>query len=351
MKFHDLTTAYQGCGQLLVPGSSPESFYSTLIKEAGYRLLQQSTTKLDKQALITQFNQCETERDWTSTGKPYYKIHTPLLPFFIDTRLDVPAQYLKAPFETFLIRFPENHGIENLMASEHEVRSILINETPSDRVLPLGKEDVECERQICLWIDFGERLLLQEKPRSELTIHTFQVLKIFVGDSIDTALARQIDNIDEESMAYGIKIPFSVVEACVRISAATCFLATGGDKLVEPDVLNKDLQRYLQLRKDALDDNEEAEERIEVLRARAERRGKKGWVLGREVAFPDYHSSSEHTSTGRHLKYQHQRRPHFHVVRFGPNKESARVEWYRQLTVRPDLPAPPITPRKGYVAK
>ena len=54
---------------------------------------------------------------------------------------------------------------------------------------------------------------------------------------------------------------------------SVCFLATGADRLIEPEVLSKDLARYLEACKR---DPAAAERLVE----KAKRRGKLGWHVG-----------------------------------------------------------------------
>jgi hypothetical protein len=52
-----------------------------------------------------------------------------------------------------------------------------------------------------------------------------------------------------------------------------CFLATGADRLIDPEVFSKDLARYLEAR-------EREPDLAERLIAKARRRGKVGWNVG-----------------------------------------------------------------------
>ncbi len=141
-------------------------------------------------------------------------------------------------------------------------------------------------------------------------------------------------------MDWGIPISNELIICCMRISVAVCFLATGADKIVEPDVLNRHRERF---------DRANPEERNN-LHAKAKQRGKHGWTIGRferETLIPRRSSSGGNLGTGQELEFQHQRSAHFHVVRYGPAKSLSKVEFYRQITVRPDLDPSPIT-KKGY---
>ena len=121
--------------------------------------------------------------------------------------------------------------------------------------------------------------------------------------------------------------------------ASVCFLATGGDRLVEPDVLSKDLAACIDAQR--RDDRQRVQQIVE----RAARRGKKGWHVGQHERFRPLTASAGrgHEEGEGHgsLQFQHQRRAHFRLL------PSQKVTFVRQATVRPDLPPPPA-PEEGY---
>jgi hypothetical protein len=69
-------------------------------------------------------------------------------------------------------------------------------------------------------------------------------------------------------------VPRELQARCLRLVVSVCFLATGGDRLVEPDVLSKDLAAYVEVHR--RDDRQRAGQIVQ----RAVRRGKKGWHVG-----------------------------------------------------------------------
>jgi hypothetical protein len=120
----------------------------------------------------------------------------------------------------------------------------------------------------------------------------------------------------------------------LRLAVSVSFLATGQDRLIEPDVLSRDLASYVeaQRRSDL--------PRIKTIEDRAKRRGKRGWNVGRQERFRPLVSPSPRDVPPGHeghgpLAYQHQRRAHFRLL------PSGKVAFVRQATVRPDLPPPP----------
>jgi hypothetical protein len=129
----------------------------------------------------------------------------------------------------------------------------------------------------------------------------------------------------------GLVVPRELQEQCLRIVVSVCFLATGADRLIDPEVLSKDLARYLEAR-------EREPATAQRLVEKARRRGKVGWNVGQHervlhLGRPAHHEEGNGGARGP-LHYQHQRRAHFRLL------PSRKVTFVRQATVRPDLPAP-----------
>jgi len=258
---------------------------------------------------------------------------------FMRTKLAVPGKYFHSPFSNFLIRLPENHGCEELTAGGNELRTVLVTEVTGEETIALS-EPVTHSHMFIVWMNFGETF--QGVP-----YYLFQVMKFQDDETIEEAIARQRtpDKVDKETLAYGLDIGNDKINNCMRLVVSTCFLATGADRIVEPDVLTNDLQRYIEAKRN------ENPEKVQQLHGRAQRRGKFGWTLGREIVIPShFQSGNSGESKGQHLTYQHQRGAHFHIYHYGPGKSKWTVKWINQLTVRPDLPLPLIQTRKGYKA-
>ena len=259
---------------------------------------------------------------------------------FLNTKLDVPGKYLHAPFSSFLIRLPQGHGCTGLTAEGRELQSVLVTEVTKEETIEL-LEPLEHEHMFILWMSFGE--VYEGMP-----YYIFQTMKFRPGETIENAVARQRqpDKIDQKSLDIGVNITNEIINNCVRLTVSTCFLATGADRIVEPDVLSRDMHKFINARRT------KNIERVVQLHDRAKRRGKYGWTLEKEVNIPSpikTHDKGE--PTGKHLTHQHQRGAHFHVYHYGKGKALWRVKWIRQTTVRADLPLPQIKQPKGYVAR
>jgi len=288
---------------------------------------------------ITAHNQSYCEMAWDEAGRPYFKVFPNLLPMFMQTKLSVPGKYFHSPFPNFLVRLPLNHGCEELTVRGNELQTVLISEVSGEDTLEL-REPVEHSHMFIIWMNFGETF-------KGIPYYTYQVMKFRKNQTIEEAIEdqRTPERTDEETLAYGLDIGNDKINNAMRLVVSTCFLATGADRIVEPDVLNKDLQRYIEAKRC------NNTERIKQLEDRAHRRRKMGWTVGREITVPaPVTSNNDSAPTGRHLSHSHQRGAHFHVYHYGPGREKWKVKWINQLTVRPDLPPPPVK-KRGYKAE
>lgn len=313
---------------------TPNIFYKRTMREFQTDFLSTG----DRHA-ITGHNQSYAEYQWFELGKPYFKVYPNLLPMFMKTKLTVPGKYLHAPFSDFLIRLPENHGCEELIVRGHELKTIFVTEASREDTIAL-LDPITHTHMFIVWINFGE--MYKGYP-----YYLYQVMKFHDNQTIEEALVeqRKPERTDQETLKLGLAVSEEEINNCIRLVVSTCFLATGADRIVEPDILTRDLQAYIDAKKN------EQTTRVKQLHDRAQRRGKKGWTLGREMSIPRHSSVGESEPTGEHLLYQHQRGAHFHVYHYGPGKSQWKVEWIRQLTVRPDLPLPPVQAPRGYKAK
>jgi hypothetical protein len=257
------------------------------------------------------------EMAWRQGRYPYFKIYPGVLGLFCGTKLAVPGRYFRSPFRLIGVRFPVNHGLSCLASRDGmTAEAALLGNVLKHELGP----DVQ------LWL-----LHIRWGDPSGIRPPVFTRLDLDQPDAVtlDDQLATSRRN-------PGIDAFVPAMDTVFRVVCATCFLSTGGDKLVEPDVLNKHVERLTR-----------ASTAVEVseLHEKAKNRGKFGWTIGRrERVFPNpIYDSTKGPPTERELHYQHQRCGHFHVVRYGANREQWRVQWYRQTTVRPDLPAPPST--------
>lgn len=304
MDFYDYATTYDLSRRAGVTDEPPAKFYRELQAAAFVERAR------GVQGMAVEFNRYASELNWFNGGRPYYKLWPGIIPLLAGVGIDVPVDYLRLPFAAFLVRFPMQENPLRI-DDQHHVRSILVND---------GENDAG-ERRMFLWIDVGE---LHD---GRWPVLTFCQLDCQPGIAIEEAFNRL-----PRQNAPGLHVPRELQEECLRIVVSVCFLATGADRLIEPEVLSKDLARYL----DACKRDPAAAERLVE---KAKRRGKTGWHVGQHERVLHLGRQQPHSDGGDgaphgHLRYQHQRRAHFRLLPAG------RVTFVRQATVRPDLPPP-----------
>jgi hypothetical protein len=240
-----------------------------------------------------------------------------MIPLLSGVGIEVPVDYLRLPFQAFAVRLPvEDNPL--VIDDQYHVRAILVCD---------GQPVETQERRVYLWLDVGERGM------GNAPVLTYCQLECVPGIQIEDAFNR----LPQEPDIPGVCVPRELQARCLRLVVSVCFLATGGDRLVEPDILSKDLAAYIEAQR--RDDHQRVKQIVE----RAARRGKKGWHVGQHERFLG-HGVRSHGDSNCHasLQFQHQRRAHFRLL------PSQKVTFVRQATVRPDLPPPPVSAGVGY---
>jgi hypothetical protein len=274
----------------------------------------------DRAQKIDNLNRFKAEAAWAKNSRPYYKIWPEAIPMLTDVGIDVPVSYLQVPFSAFVLRLPKSDN-PLIVDEQHSVSSILVLEGID--------EEASRNRVIMLWMDIGE------KDAKGFPLLSFVRLTCLPSRTIEETLGtRMLPGLPGLQIADELKI------RCLKLAVSVCFLSTGVDRLIEPDVLSKDLAAYIEARKAC------NEEKSKVIEDRAISRGKHGWNVGQYerlrtlVSRSGNETDNEIVSRGP-LTHQHQRRAHFRLL------ASNKVVFIRQATVRPDLPPPDHAPGYG----
>ena len=254
---------------------------------------------------------------WQKSGDNYYRIMPDILPLLLRTELSVPSSRLRLPYPSILIRLPIGHGQKDLLdPSGGELRTIMVCETAPDTVVFLMDAGMHSDR--------GPQVFWHlESLTDERTIDDF------------------LANGQDMTPTFGQRRPLA--RNCVRIAASVIFMATGADRMIEVDVLNRDVEKYY--------DPTTREEDRERMRRRAKRMpGHNGHVVGRDhrrrdVRLPRNGRDGTHWArSGRRLHYQHTRCGHHRFFLKGDG--SIGYTWVKSAVVRPDLP--PHPDERGY---
>lgn len=312
-----------------------------------------------------------------TNGRPYFKIYPEFVAPLADTGLDVPSEYCKLPYESFEIRLPRESPIclhinrkistiRGTVAVENaNVLTMLVYEENSSLVaiVKAMKDFASSHRPDVLDLveiarNFTE--VRAEYARSRQVISSLGLVLNWIspdGAMCNNSLVAVYPLTEamtlEESVSRHVTRD-SDTPTCsllqetgdaLRLSLAVSFLATNHDRLIEPDILNKDLAKFCH------PDTDETT-RKELHDRATRRRGNegRGYTLGRRERLLRVaeERNSEVTQEGRFLKHQHQRRGHIH--RFH-TKTKMIYKWIPQLTVRPDLPVDSDREGSGTVIK
>ena len=309
MEFHDFFTTFESVKKLgwLAEDDTPQSFYLGMLG-----ITQDGARRTNLEGFRAENNRQALELKWYDNGNPYYKVYPGVLGLLTDVKIDIPCKFLKLPFESFVVRLPKEDN--PFQVCGRTIKAFMVGTgTPID--------DPARGDQFFLWIDSGE---IDPIGAPILDYHQFPLKPDMSIEEAAFVLPL--------SKVMPTDIPLELTNQLLRLAVSVCFLATGSDKLISPDVLSKDVAAWLEAVRKR--DNE----RRTVIEARAERRGKKGWNVGvgeRHFVRPR-HERSDSEGTGRELSYQHQRSCHFRTL------PSEKVIFIRQMTIRADLPTKPV---------
>jgi hypothetical protein len=351
MEFHEYLCLYDFAKRYKIAKTDPLAWYAAEIERSQNQAIALAHMAEESAVAHAVSNiQMSCEQEWLRVNRPYYKIYPSLLPYFVNTKLNVPSEFFGLPFPSFVIRLPAEHNVEQLrLDDKHFVKTILVGGWDGKLPAWLIGNGIEHQytRQLILFIDINEIEQLPGENDVFFPVLTYQQL-LFNDDkqTIEEALITNTQNCkrirDNQVIDGGIPVPLSVSETCLRIAVATALLATGGDQIVEHDVLNRDLQTYIQAKQA---ENQETQRKIVQ---RAVRNHKHGFTIGREILFPrrKERKFDGEEGDGQELQFQHERSAHWHWVRYGPGKAKMSLKFFGQVTVRPDLP---INPKpRGY---
>jgi hypothetical protein len=262
------------------------------------------------------------ERCWYENGKPYFKVYPNELELFTNVVIkDIPCKYLIPPFNSFLIRLAEPAALRIDESRNLFVKSMLVfdSKTQLEKSEWLsGRFEIVDKRSLSIWIDINESY--DGGPSRD-----FIQLECDPESSVEDAakvLPRRDSDINDQ-----------LHEKLLRLVCSVCFLATSEDKLLTKDILSKDLATYIEAQRT------KNTERIKAIEDRAERKGKRGWNIGREidrarqiVARTEHENADGIEKEHRKVSHRFVRRAHFRLAH-------SKAIFVRQHMVKPELPA------------
>lgn len=200
-----------------------------------------------------------SEYRWYEEHKPYYRLYPGVIKPFLRVDIDkVDCGCFKMPTETLAIQIPSGCVVDG----EYELRSVLI-----------AMANVDDDKGIYADIEYGRigaTVPMQMQPGNIMSAALTKPIKAgvmfgeMVGDTYDKMLKVQMP-----TKSNTVLIPKMLFDAAIKI-VCVCLLLENDPEIIQPDVLNDDLAKF----KQTLDPKY-----IE----KAKRRGKFGWVIGRDI--------------------------------------------------------------------
>jgi hypothetical protein len=232
----------------------------------------------------------EWERNWVKLGKPYYRVYPSIIPML--TRLDlskVVTKHLMPPngITHLHIELPVSQCLG-------EVQSIFI-------AFPQAWVTSKGHKTICVGYYAGESSSMQipavnshqfiDMSIPMWNVWFFELSDITVADAIDqVAKVAQKNQANSEASDYATSN--ITVRQVMQLAATLCLLGSDPD-LIKPEVLNTDESKL----------EDATPERMAALIAKAKRRGKYGFSIGKTLeTIPHYrrpHPALVHTGKGR----------------------------------------------------
>jgi hypothetical protein len=213
--------------------------------------------------------QYRLDAEWAAKNKPYFNIWPKIQSAFTQTSLEITGEHIHLPIQPILIRFSEEEPL--FVMEDVAIRSILATEV---EVNEFG--GFEHQRGLSVFIDIGEKYCDGEFTSSVYTYVIFplrknevveETLKKIEGDHYnETETMTTHKRMSQGELAEDERL---TIDSAVRVVLSLCMLGMDSN-LLSPDVLSKDLAKY----KRTLDAS---------LVAKAHRRGKIGWHVGRDI--------------------------------------------------------------------
>lgn len=299
--------------------------------------------------------------------KPYFRVFPDYAAIFAKTTLDVPLRHFVYPYQSFAIRFQVgseprwgNAGVAVLLVSCRTGRQMTEELHGPGSVedmckhIPPDKRHVFNANMEANFVTVRISMVYDEQPGHHVD-HWFGLSWSNSEAHLDATMADMLhqrgvfdvgfkqDNIMQKAHPWSLDIDrmFEINRHMMSIALSVCFLATGGDKLVEPDVMNPDFASYLAAV------NSKDKKTVAALSAKAQRvrNGQPGFVVGRQESLLGRRVEGTRVDgpigQGQGLTYTHQRKGHVHTFWGGTNRDQLIMKWVAQHTVRGDLPPNP----------
>jgi hypothetical protein len=346
MEFHEYESEFKAA--IAIMRTERGKFDAEQLRDAGWRdfydrkleyLMGLGTGNLFADSDTSLFVNCQRSRgegNWYLFDRPYYKIWPDYVTMLAKTSLAVPVSEMRFPTPSFELRMPKGHEVRSGSVS---VCSLLLSEIE----MKAGPDAPVRGRLFLMTCNAVHAVGGAAEPyKYSVSLATSEELG--AGATLEQYLVETMDrSVKLDGTADVDEGDFlDAIEQCWRIGLSVCFLATGGERWIDPDVLNKDFNAYLEAV------NKKDQTAVGQFQRRATRaRNQVGYTLGKAEALLGRRAWDVDTKTTKHsdgspLKWRQIRNAHTHRYWVGSGADR-RLEkrFIRMLIIRPDLPINP----------
>jgi len=250
-----------------------------------------------------------SEHSWVTTNKPCYKVSSETIEHFAKTPLNIPIKDFRMPYQSFLVRFPKNNGIEVLQDNEiKEVQTVLffISQGYIGLVYNVGNvgnaKNGEWERPFTFFAKIQSKEQTIEQMFSNVSDG-------FIDDDTNTMIT-------SETTIYLLSI-------CVGVS----IFATNTQFKAQYNSLEFLAEKCKGKKK----------KRLSKMANKSKHTGEIIFNY-RDLNIFNEAVAAKIIGIGQELKYRHIRAAYTRTQRFGPGRKFVKTIDIKQTIVRPDLP-------------
>ena len=307
---------------------------------------------------ITTFNMTVVDDEMLKRGRPYYQIYPEVFEAVSNTTLDLDIEDWKVPFDIFEIRVPKTEkplipiqknsslGVTSIQIFRNFYKRMMIHSdegisstykyitSNQPEALPMFDHLVNHTAIKVNIFDYSdpENISKHHSVIATLGYQPATKIKDIVSDTIKRVLGKERFHCDDSSITDMSGIAWSKT---MKLALGVSLLATSSQKILEYDVLAKQLEAYQKMQEKG------DESGCRNIERKARKKGKFGWNIGKPRARRLPLSQGNSYGNNNNHKNQHRvtsfRCGHWHKYYVGKGRKKVAINWVNPTVVRPDL--------------
>lgn len=306
------------------------------------------------------FNSIIIDDEMLSRGRPYYQVYPEVFEAVSNTTLDLDIDDWKVPFDIFEIRLPKTDkplipiqpnsslGVMSIQIFRNYYKRMFIcsAENPPLTYKFLKSNSPEMQSLFTQLVNntaVKVNICDYNKPQDAYKKQSvFTTLKYEEGVKIRDVTDHTIQRVLNKKDFYSDEPDLDDMSGCalsqvLKLSLGVSLLATASQKILEYDVLAKQLEAYRGM-KDKGDTSG-----YKNIENKAKKKGKFGWNIGkprvRRLPLSQENSYGNNVGHGSQHNFTSYRCGHWHKYHVGIGRTQVKIKWLSPTVVRPDLPA------------